>query len=226
MSKLFRFTDADGQTYQWDRGQLDDTILEGPTWDTDAARRRIDALKVGQRMRRKGETLERIDGAKSKRKHNPRAPVALSKLHDLSEHGRVLDLQVREGGDVKEYSFGAPRPLLGWSPQADALVWWEGVKMPAARKANPLPAASAKVWERFHGKAPTRMREADVPIPKPWRRMGTAVNIGYRNHGRWGGDANHPFSSAPTVHRAGTRAPYLWIVRGGKLRMTARGIEG
>lgn len=164
-----------------------------------------------------------------KRTANPgaRAPIALSKLQDVSEHGRVLDLVVRQGDKLAKYTFRGARPLLTWSPKADALVWWEGVKVPASRRANALPKETAAVWKRFHGRAPTSMRVANVPDdPGPWKRLGPAVRIGYSNRKRWDRPAEHDFDTGPVVYRAGTRAPYLWIVRGGKLRMTARGIEG
>lgn len=58
MAKRYRFTDRDGKRYTWTAAQLEDTLLESEDWDRKAAK--VKALKPGERMRVKGETLERL----------------------------------------------------------------------------------------------------------------------------------------------------------------------
>lgn len=158
------------------------------------------------------------------------APLPARAVRETSEHGRVLDLVVRGAdGQTRRLRFPA-RPLLQWSPEADALLWWEGASMGRARAVNrsDLPAKSRRVWERFHDADAGTLREATVPDDLgAWLDVGQAVAIGYRNPQRWGADdAEHDFGRGVRVYRARTRKPFLWVVRGGRLRMTPHGIEG
>lgn len=156
-----------------------------------------------------------------------RGPITVARLAAVSELGHVLDLVIDEGRDARKYKFKRPMPLLLWSPKYKALLWWETkAKLPKRRKlANPaeLPPRAAKVWEKFHGWEADTERTVNKSEPKKWTRVGRAVAIGYRDPEKWGkDDAEHDFGRGVNVYRAGQ----LWVVKGGKLRLTEHGIEG
>lgn len=156
-----------------------------------------------------------------------RGPLKVANLAAVSEHGHVLDLVIDEGKQTRKYRFKRPMPLLLWSPKYKALLFWEDAKLPQRRKVeNPddLPKRAAAAWSKFHkGHEADTARTIKRSEPKTWRRVGRAVAIGYRDPEKWGkDDAEHDFGRGVNVYRAGR----LWVVRGGKLRLTAHGIEG
>ncbi len=197
---------------------------------------------AGERWRRRKKPLAAVGDepcpspsqAKKKRtrKKNAggdRSPVALDDLREASEHGHVIDLTIDEGERTRRYKFRRAPPLLLWSPRARAVVWWHGPRTPAKRDHDDGRSSRARAsFERFHGRQPDADRELATPsISGRWRKLGTAVQIGYRNHEKWGEPAEHDFTSSVRVYRiGGEQPPTLWVLVGGKLRMTPDGIEG
>ena len=238
MSKRFTFKDREGLGYTWDYSVLGDTLFEGEAWDKPSVKKRVHALKVGQRMTIKGETLTRIKAAprtpsKPKRKSNPKP--SLADLGTMSEHGRIHELVVDTkrcpDGSDEVHSFRTARyPLLFWSPRQKALVVPYGVKMPRPRKGAPSREdGAAATFERFHNRDVDSYRE-EVPIPAvTLRELGPAMSIAYRNE-RYGGTAGkvaeHPFGPSVRAYFGSRGSEGVYIIAGGKLRMTARGIEG
>lgn len=159
-----------------------------------------------------------------------RAPLRVRQLRAVSEHGRVVALVVEEhDGVTRRYAFKGKLPLLLWSEKYKALLWWEDARDPPREPAEEWltgPCGKvARAWERFHGITADKVRHVkrSEPAPSSWRRLGHAVSILYRNPERWGpDDADHGFGPRVLVYRAGR----LWVVRGGRLRLTSHGIEG
>lgn len=158
----------------------------------------------------------------SKRRSNPGKPK-LAELGILSEHGRVHELMIAD----EKIPFRVARPILFWSPRQRALVFVDGIKVPRPRKGNPPRADSAAAtYERFHGKNATSYRD-DVPIPAVRLRLaGRAVSIAYRGP-RWNNKvAEHPFGQRVQAYVGVQERERVFVIAGGSLRMTARGIEG
>lgn len=185
--------------------------------------------KRGTRWRKRKRRLK--VGEAAPRESNPktrklkRGPINVDRLETVSEHGRVLDLVVDHGNEQRKYTFtGRDKPLLLWSPKYKALLWWEGSKMPPRRKVDKLTGRAANAWSRFHrDEEPDTVRVVNRTNPKTWERLGRGVTIGYRNPAKWGKrDADHELGRQVKVYRAGR----LWVLRGGKLRITRHGIEG
>jgi hypothetical protein len=160
--------------------------------------------------------------------------VALAKprLGDLgvaSEHGRVHELAVElPDGQVELHTWSAQRPLLLWSPRQRALVFVHGLAVPRARAGAPRTDGAAQTYERFHGEEAETHRELELPAVE-LKDIGRAAHIAYKNR-RWGGVegrvAQHDFGRSVRAY-LGTRGNLkVYVVAGGRLRMTARGIEG
>jgi hypothetical protein len=157
------------------------------------------------------------------------AKPSLGALGVLSEHGHVHELGVElPDGRVELHTWSSARPLLMWSQRQRALVFVHGLAVPRARKGAPRTDGAAQTYERFHGEAAEAHRELELPDVK-LQRIGRASHIAYKNK-RWGGVAGrvaeHPFGPSVVVY-LGTRGKRkVYVVAGGRLRMTARGIEG
>ncbi len=236
MPKRFTFKPRKGKMWDWSLAELDDTLFESEAWDKPHVKKRARALRVGQSMTIKGETLTRNNTkskAKPKRAKNPKPSIA--DLGTMSEHGRIHELVVETtrcpDGSDEVHSFRTARyPLLFWSPRQKALVVPYGVKMPRPRKGAPSREdGAAATFERFHNRDVDSYRE-DVPIPAvTLRELGPAMSIAYRNE-RYGGTAGkvaeHPFGPSVRAYFGSRGSEGVYIIAGGKLRMTARGIEG
>lgn len=229
MSKTFTFKDRKGLRYTWDYSVLADTIFESEAWDKPSVKKRVRALKVGQRMTIEGETLARIKAAPyPSKKREPNPKPSLADLGDMSEHGRVHELVVGINDDEEGVLvWKKAHPFLWWSPRQRAIVFTQGVKNPRPRQGEPPRAdGAAATYERFHGRKATSYRE-DVPIPAvSLRELGPAVSLAYRGD-RWKGRvAEHPFGKSVRAYLGERRGEKVFVIAGGRLRMTARGIEG
>lgn len=157
-------------------------------------------------------------------------PPSRADLRDLVELGRWLDTYAElEHGESRIVPDG--RELLLWSPAAKALLVL-GRKLPRPRKAAELPSSAARSYETWtRGREASQLRELDVELPRGrWRELGPALRIAYASdkfHER--GDVEHyehQFGGGVRLYQlgAGRRPVLAW--RGGRLRVTADGIEG
>lgn len=170
-----------------------------------------------------GETEARASEIANPGRPVKRAPISVRRLGPVSEHGHVVELEIEEPEATRRYAFKPPMPLLLWSEPRKALLWFEGAKVPKRERTDNPPATAAKAWERFHGWEADTVRTIKAGEPSSWRRVGRAVSITYRNPDRWGpDDAEHKIRTDVNVYRGGS----VWVLRGGRLRMTAHGIEG
>lgn len=151
----------------------------------------------------------------------------LTNLGDMSEHGRVHELVVELDGRQQMHSWSARRPWLLWERPSRALVFVHGTKVPRLRRGEPpRDNGAAATYERFHSKEADGYRD-DVLIPLvPMKYIGRAVHIAYRGP-RWDGKvAQHDFGRKVEAYMGKSGAKKVYVIRGGRLRMTARGIEG
>lgn len=162
----------------------------------------------------------------TRRATNPATP-SLAKLGTVSEHGRVVELQVeRADGQVESHSWSSRNPLLLWSPEQRALVFVHGATYTRPTRGDvPRDDGAAATWERFHGKRATGTRELVVPSTS-LRELGRGVIVAYRGP-KWGNRvAEHKLGRAVRVWCGQSGNQKVYVVAGGNLRMTSRGIEG
>jgi hypothetical protein len=72
-TKAYRFKERSGKAYQWSAAELHDTLFEGAAWGTASAKKKALALKPGESMTIRGETLTR-----NGRKRSKKSPGVLS----------------------------------------------------------------------------------------------------------------------------------------------------
>lgn len=161
------------------------------------------------------------------RTSNPGAP-SLANLGTVSEHGRVHELQVeRSDGQVESHTWSSARPLMLWSPQQRAIVFVHGATYTRpVRGEVPRDDGAAATYERFHNRRARATRELVVPATS-LRELGRGVIVAYRDPPLWRGRvAEHKLGRAVRVWCGQSGNRKVYVVAGGRLRMTSRGIEG
>lgn len=151
-------------------------------------------------------------------------------LRELVELGRLLDGAVELDGELAIVT-PKGRPVLTWSPSGRTLFALAGVKLPkpVAVDELELPPRAARLYEQWAaGRPASRVREvSSSALPSGrWVDLGPAISIGYRSdkfHDRGRTvDYQHEFTSAVRLYQL--ERILAW--RGGRLRVTAAGIEG
>jgi hypothetical protein len=148
----------------------------------------------------------------------PADPGALSIL------GHVLEVEI--GGAILTWKKGDCELL--WSPQAKALLWFDAEEQPIEVDDDAKISAATRVFERFKDREANRYRRARYPVSGQWRSYGRAVRVDYHSD-KWGQRASytHELGSGVILYRQGpVHGPWLFALRGGRLRITKRGIEG
>lgn len=139
---------------------------------------------------------------------------------EVEQLGEVLE--VESEGKVVRSNRGTP---LLWSPKHKALLWVEG-----GRKSSKRPATrSSASFEAFNGRAPNVEYQIEGPTSGKWYRVGAADRTDYWSDkfGKSDEYTHDHGSMRPSLYCYGTASgPKLWCIRGGKLRITERGIEG
>jgi hypothetical protein len=152
--------------------------------------------------------------------------------------GKLLSLEVMKPSGVlivHQWTLGGA-PTVYWSEELQAYYSWPGTKVERSsmrleriehlgldRKAR---RASAR-WNRRWGKpGATKRVESSVPTPRI-RQQGAAIRIVYRSPFGKSDDWQHYHSPGPRAWVAGKEGdpPQVILVRGGKLKMTSRGLE-
>jgi hypothetical protein len=162
-----------------------------------------------------------------------RSPVAVGDLEAVAELGWLLDVVV-DAGDDELVVKPRGRTLLMWAPDAKALVWVTGARpsRPSPAELGSLEARAANVRDAWtdDGRSAERLRRLRLPATSgKWSRHGRALRIGYRSD-KFGarGERAYEHEHGPGVNLYGFASPKfnLYLLRGGKLRVTRRGIEG
>lgn len=148
----------------------------------------------------------------------PANPGALSIL------GHILEVEI--GGAILTWKKGDCELL--WCPKAKALMWFDADEQPAEVDDDAKIGAAVRVFERFKDREANRVRSAVYPVGGQWRSYGRANRVDYHSD-KWGQRASytHELGSGVILYRQGpTRGPWCFALRGGRLRITAHGIEG
>ena len=180
-----------------------------------------DTPKQKRKPRAKKETTQGDLFAKI----NPtRAPVNLADLQVASFLGNVVSLRWDTADGYRE-EFKATKPIqLLWAPEADCAFFF--ARETRTRPGQDIDDRKARsVVERGTGRKAGKTSTIVVPELKkaPWKKVGKGHSIVYRSN-RAGPMEKHEHDLGPTVsvYVMGS----LWVIRGGKLRVTSRGLEG
>lgn len=151
-----------------------------------------------------------------------RRPLPAS-TRELALLGEVLDVVIEGEAEAAKVRVSGTDML--WAEQARALVFVPGRAFTLEDLEGLRGSTSARVFERWSVWEATSGGRATLAEGGPWRRF-RALTIGYRSDkfGR-AADYEHEFGRAVVAYvPTGSGAP--WVIRGGSLRITARGIEG
>lgn len=143
----------------------------------------------------------------------------------LAQLGTVLDVVV-DAGEHYLVRPGGATDLL-WTEDQKAIVWWPGrhFELGELEATTKRHRKAARVFERWSVWEATQMGRSTASGAERFERY-PAVTIGYHSD-KFGKPQNyeHDFGRGVLVYRPiGTPGP--WVVRGGRLRITAHGIEG
>lgn len=173
--------------------------------------------------------ISRIEGAKQL-KRNPSSSGAIDGAVAI-ELGDLLELQI--GNQVIRAKRGT---RLLWFPRWKALGFFEGVRWgrPSSSALVNLSeytstSKAENTFEKWAKREATKARTVTYPAGKrSWWSAGTAFRVDYRSD-KWGktDEYTHDFGKSVRanvlVHGKNTA---LWVISGGRLRVTSRGIEG
>jgi hypothetical protein len=151
----------------------------------------------------------------------PPAKVAGRKLADL---GSALEIET--GDHLITWSRG--RAALTWDPRSRSLVIFEGGKR---GKPGPAPTGpAARAHERWSDYEAGSMATLSVQPRGRWRSVGPVSRLDYASDKFDGRMRGYTHDTGPRVrvylHGSLTKLPRVWVVRGGRLNVTARGIVG
>lgn len=143
--------------------------------------------------------------------------------------GRLLSLEVM-GGDGTLYVYSwQPKgaPLLFWSDEYQAYMAFPGSKtVGTGMKASEWIAKKASSrWNQRWNRPGGRQRSVTtIPTPK-LRQKGAAIRVVYRSRFGKHDDWQHYHDAGPRAYIGPGLPPSVIFVRGGRLRMTSRGLE-
>lgn len=158
------------------------------------------------------------EGRPSKRPIPKRMTVAeLGELLDVEIVGPEDDYRARPKG----------RTALLWAPEQKAALWWPGrtFELEEATPETKAEKRAARVFETWSVWEAGGIGRERLSGGSSFIRY-DAHRIGYRSD-KFGplDDFDHRITSRVYVYRP-VRAAGPWILRGGKLRVTRRGLEG
>lgn len=155
-------------------------------------------------------------------------PLKTSPIGSLDEIvftrlGRVLEIEW--AGYVVRWQRRYP---LVWYPDRRALVVLEFPRRGARRKVHDdqIPASVRRAFKTWTGHDVAWQRAATIPDGQ-WYRLGRARRVDYVSRREDPSGVEYTHETKATLYRYGrTRATYLWVLRGGGLNITTRGIVG
>ena len=160
-------------------------------------------------------------------------PGMLEVPDEVAFLGRMLELEhsLPDGRFLRHEWTPKTAPALLWDASARALY-----SFPALRVQGRVPigrermGAAAEAFRQWTGKEPKRTQRAKAPRVH-LRRAGAGRHIVYRSN-KWGATPRHwqnylhPFGPGVEVELAPGTPPAAFLVSGGELRLTPRGLEG
>ena len=152
-----------------------------------------------------------------------RAPAGKLDGATLAELGDALEVEI----DGYRITWPKGQATLAWSPDRKALVILQG-----GRRGKPQPPASgreSRAFERWSDRDARREATIDIRPRGSWRSIGSVRRIDYHSD-KWGArrEYTHKTGSGVRLYRYGaaTKPPWIWVIKGGRLTVTARGIVG
>lgn len=168
----------------------------------------------------------KLDGARVL-KRNPPGATKLDGAVGI-ELGKVLEFEVR--GQV--IRTGRSRSKLIWFPVWKALIFFEGVRTGPSSAANLSKLEGVGRQEGAFERWAQREARKSHPVTFPagarkWYAMGKVDRLDYWSD-KWGKDDEytHDFGNSVKLYALFGKKSAMWVIRGGKLRVTRRGIEG
>lgn len=144
--------------------------------------------------------------------------------HNVADLGSVLEVEV--GGVVFRWTKGACRLL--WEPKTSALLWFDGKGTTIQTDEDTNLKAATAAYERFKDQEARKVDSKKYPVKGQWLSFGRAFRVDYHSN-KWGDNASytHKLGRKVCLYRQGpTDGPWLFVLRGGSLRCTARGLVG
>ncbi len=161
-----------------------------------------------------------------------RSPVALSSLQNAAELGTVLEVEA--GGKRIKWN-ERKKPAMLYAPTSKTLFWYHGpVKESTRKKVNPEGQA-ARLYSKWTGNRRTADYERNAEIPDSTFskvvKIGPARMIAYRSDKFAGrgkpSDYEHELGPGVSLYKfGGTKPPWVFVLRGGRMTVTKRGIVG
>lgn len=209
----------------WEQGRKKNpTGTDGPTprfrHGTDAAT----PVKNPKPKKQKAVTTQRTDDHAKGWKAIKRAPISLAGKQ-LAELGHVLEVE------AGPYLFKwRKRERLLWDAATKSLVILQGATVGRSKAERDAQGKAAAAYKNFMGRGVSMGTRAKMPkVAGTWRKLAPARRVDYRSDkfNRRPKEYTHKHDGGVTLYRAGGSAPpWVWVIRGGRLRVTARGIEG
>jgi len=169
-----------------------------------------------------------------------RGPISLDG-DVLVELGRVLEVEF--GGDILVRPVKPTRPKLYWSAAKRALVFFTGVKDRGRGSRSGLDGLletkpgrkAAALFERWSQREAAGGRTLDVGVADKWMRFTSPpIRIDYWSD-KWGDKSGYTHDLGKSVRAwlqvsrnfgSKSRSQEVWVLRGGRLTVTERGIVG
>jgi hypothetical protein len=140
--------------------------------------------------------------------------------------GECLELCWMKGDDEKIWAPKRDEWMFLWSPSLKA-VWVCSLKHGSRLQNVSRDGGAAKLFERFASRDARQTQEIEIPAPK-MQLLGSAKHIVYRSD-KW-----NPGKDIDYIHDYGrdvemwvgpnTRSPEIFMMKGGRLTVTERGI--
>ena len=144
----------------------------------------------------------------------------------VAEIGTLLDLVVLQRDQEAKVRPGRATALY-WHVGRKALVWWMGDRPKLSRGAAESPAerVAERAFETWGVWTADRIGRARRRGPTEWRSF-PALRVGYRSD-KFGDLESYEHDFGPQVRAyQPTGASGPWVVCGGALRLTGRGLMG
>ncbi len=140
----------------------------------------------------------------------------------VAQLGHVLEVEFATAADDRVLAWRRGAVPLYWCDPARALVWFDGTPQTEQPHSIDIDRA-AKDFRRFHDREPSRYRVEKWQADGPWERLGAGRRVDYYST-KWGDRASytHELGRRTVVWRRGP----LFLIQGGALRVTKRGIVG
>lgn len=191
-------------------------------------KRKAAKRKAAKRTTTTTTTTKRVVRVQNPGKPLKRGPVPLDRLDgsDLTDLHNTRVVEVQAGGQVHRWT---PGPRLYWWPETRAFVWYQGVgRLSNARRHDGTgrAAATAERWD-WTGRKGSSSRVLNVPAMRgEWRGLGAADHLAYRSD-KSGTPQTYEHKTSARLYRFGGKGPpWVWVLKGPRLRVTSKGIEG